>query len=94
MWALFQKFGAWLLEVLLYIPKKIYETFCDSIIALIDGIFALCPSCDIANINGALGSIPSGVWWFLSWFNFGQGIVIISSAYLVRFLIRRLPVIG
>lgn len=41
-----------------------------------------------------LGGIPSGVSYFLGFFEFAFGLSVIGSAYLVRFLIRRIPIIG
>jgi hypothetical protein len=37
---------------------------------------------------------PSAAWYFLDLFAFSTGLPIIISAFLTRFLIRRLPVIG
>lgn len=46
------------------------------------------------SVSTSLGSIPSGVWYFLDLFNVSAGIPIIFSAYVARFIIRRIPVIG
>lgn len=45
-------------------------------------------------LSGALGGIPSAVWYFLEMFNFAAGFQIVMSAYVTRFIIRRIPVIG
>lgn len=45
-------------------------------------------------LSGALGGIPSGVWYMLDLFNFSTGFPVIVSAYVTRFIIRRIPVIG
>lgn len=45
-------------------------------------------------ISGALGGIPASVWFFLDIFNFSAGLPLILSAYVTRFIIRRIPVIG
>jgi hypothetical protein len=49
---------------------------------------------DASGIRGALGGIPDSVWYFLDLFNVSAGIPILLSAYVTRFLIRRIPVIG
>ncbi|MGK5021060.1 DUF2523 family protein [Janthinobacterium sp. LB2P10] len=49
---------------------------------------------DGAALDGALGGIPSSVWYFLDLFNVSAGIPILLSAWVTRFIIRRLPVIG
>ena len=41
-----------------------------------------------------LGGIPSGVWFFLDLFNVTLGIPVLLSAWVTRFVIRRIPVIG
>jgi hypothetical protein len=45
-------------------------------------------------VSGALGGIPSGVWYFLDLFAVSQGIPLILAAMLARFIIRRIPFIG
>ncbi|MGG7605408.1 DUF2523 family protein [Massilia sp. BKSP1R2A-1] len=49
---------------------------------------------DASGIGGALGGIPATVWYFLDLFNVSAGIPILLSAYVTRFAIRRIPVIG
>jgi hypothetical protein len=38
--------------------------------------------------------LNAGVWWVLDLFNLSYGVPLLISAYVARFLIRRLPVIG
>lgn len=45
-------------------------------------------------LNGAFTSLPSGIWWFLDIFRLDFGLPLVISAFIARFLIRRLPVIG
>jgi hypothetical protein len=45
-------------------------------------------------LNASFGNIGSGVWYFLDLFQFSTGISAIISAYTLRFMIRRIPVIG
>lgn len=47
-----------------------------------------------SNIDGAFGSIGSGSAYFLDVFYFKVGISMVISAYVTRFIIRRIPVIG
>jgi hypothetical protein len=42
----------------------------------------------------ALGGIPATVWYFLDLFNVTAGIPLLLSAFVTRFFIRRIPVIG
>jgi hypothetical protein len=46
------------------------------------------------NLNSAFSGITSGVWYFLDLFAFSQGLPIVLSAVVTRFIIRRIPVIG
>jgi len=39
-------------------------------------------------------SLPNGVMWFASAFEINTGIAIMTTAFLTRFLIRRIPFIG
>jgi|SRR5690606_11367143 len=44
--------------------------------------------------GGAMSSIPPGVMFFLSAFQVGPGLAMILGAYVLRFLVRRIPIIG
>lgn len=44
--------------------------------------------------TGAFSGLSSGLWWFLDLFRVDYGLPLAISAYIARFLIRRLPVIG
>lgn len=54
----------------------------------------LAPFIGTAALTSAFGGLGSGVWYFLDFFNLGFGVPLLISAYVARFLIRRLPVIG
>lgn len=45
-------------------------------------------------LTGAFSAIGPGVWFFLDFFQLGYGVPLVISAYVARFLIRRLPFIG
>lgn len=84
-------FAQFILDLLLYIPRKVFSWIVDGILALYDAI----PVPEfISNIPSLFGNLASGVWWFLGPFHIGTGIGIILSAYTIRFFIRRLPFIG
>jgi hypothetical protein len=48
----------------------------------------------VVDLSAAFSSIPSGVWWFIDLFNISVGAPLILSAYVYKFLIRRIPMIG
>ena len=45
-------------------------------------------------LSNAFGGLGPGVWFFLDFFQLGYGVPLVLSAFVTRFLIRRLPVIG
>lgn len=46
------------------------------------------------NLNGVFSNIPETLWFFLDLCKFSYGFPIIITAYVTRFIIRRLPIIG
>jgi len=52
------------------------------------------PFIGLSSLTGAFSGLPSGVWFFLDFFNLAFGMPLLISAFVARFLIRRLPVIG
>ncbi len=47
-----------------------------------------------SSFNGLWAGVPAGVWYFWDLFNFSFGFAALLSAWVTRFIIRRLPVIG
>jgi len=45
-------------------------------------------------LTGALSGISPGVWYFLDLFSVTYGIPTVLSAFVTRFIIRRVPLIG
>lgn len=45
-------------------------------------------------MNGALSGIPASMWYFLDLVHFDVGLPAVLSAWVLRFMIRRIPVIG
>jgi hypothetical protein len=45
-------------------------------------------------LTNSFSGIPSEVWFFLDFFRLDYGVPLVVSAYVSRFLIRRMPVIG
>jgi hypothetical protein len=54
----------------------------------------LSPFLITGGLTSAFDFVPSGVWFFLDFFRLDYGIPLLISAFVARFLIRRLPVIG
>ena len=47
-----------------------------------------------ASLSGVMGGVPSAVWYFLDLFSFSVGFSALLSAWVTRFIIRRIPFIG
>ncbi|MFM0318157.1 DUF2523 domain-containing protein [Paraburkholderia nemoris] len=47
-----------------------------------------------ASLAGAFGAIGNDMWYFLDLCAFSFGAPLVVSAYVTRFIIRRLPIIG
>lgn len=54
----------------------------------------LLPFVSSTTLSDYLNVLPPGVWYFLDLFRINYGIPLIISAYITRFMIRRLPVVG
>ncbi|MCP1573925.1 MULTISPECIES: DUF2523 family protein [Herbaspirillum] len=47
-----------------------------------------------AALTSAFGGLPSEVWYFLDLCNVTAGVPILLTAWVTRFIIRRIPLIG
>ncbi|CAH0195986.1 hypothetical protein SRABI118_01618 [Massilia sp. Bi118] len=47
-----------------------------------------------SSLSQAFGAIPPGIWYFFDLFKVGTGVQLCLSAYVTRFAIRRMPVVG
>jgi len=54
----------------------------------------LAPFLGVSSLTSAFTGIPPGVWFFADFLQIGFGVPLCLSAYVTRFVIRRLPVIG
>ncbi|WP_238214255.1 DUF2523 family protein [Pseudomonas sp. PAGU 2196] len=91
-------FAEWLLSIIrdtlqffVDIPLKISEWLWDALLSL------LSTSVVLGMIQGAgelFSQIDPSVWYFMQIFQVPYGISAIMSAYVLRFMIRRLPIIG
>lgn len=81
----------WLKDLLLWVPQKLWELLLDGLASVIEAL----PVPDwLASIASFGGSIPPGVGYFLHVMRVPEGLAMLLSAYVLRFLIRRIPVIG
>lgn len=47
-----------------------------------------------ANLSLVFAGLPPGIWYFVDLFQLPFGLPLLISAYVARFLIRRIPIIG
>lgn len=45
-------------------------------------------------LNTAFGGLAPSMWYFIDLFQFSYGLPMLITAYVSRFLIRRLPIVG
>ncbi|MNZ27766.1 hypothetical protein D3C78_449880 [compost metagenome] len=84
-------FGKWLVDVLLWVPRTLWAELLEGL----SGLIAAIPVPGfVTTAQSAFASIPSSVLFFLDKFEFSAGIAMIMSAYVLRFVIRRIPLIG
>ncbi len=84
-------FTDWLLTVLTWLPKKVWEWLMNALASALENISV--PSW-MASAQDSLNAVPSGVIWFANMLQIPSGIAIVLSALLIRFIIRRIPLIG
>lgn len=92
--ALFWPVVAWLLRevVVKFIVFAAVFALVDFLVPYVVGY--IFPFIGVSNLNYAFDFVSPGVWFWLDFFNLAFGLPMIISAFVARFLIRRLPVIG
>lgn len=86
-----QRILDWFVELLLWWPRKLWQLVLDGMASLIEAI-------PVPSFMSSLGSFASGldpgIAFFLNDLQIGTGLGMIISAYIIRFVIRRIPLIG
>lgn len=84
-------FAEWLKEVLLWVPRKLWAELLDGLAAILSAI----PVPDfVITAQSAFAGLPSGVVFFANKFAVPEILGMVIAAYVIRFLIRRIPVVG
>lgn len=81
----------WLVEFVVWLIVKWFTLIFDALIAVLNAIPV--PTW-LTSLATNIGGLDSGVLYFLQPLQLGTGLTWIFSAYLLRFLIRRIPFIG
>lgn len=97
-WDTFKSLFDWLnaafdafVDFLMNLPAWAFSKISEGIVSFFDSI----PVPDFfATVSQAFDSIPSDVVFFAQTFQIGPGLTMVLGAYLLRFVIRRIPFIG
>lgn len=85
--SIIEQIAAWVINVLL----MILSWFWDALLYILE----LLGIADQIKASATLfDSMPDGVWYFMNIFQIQFGLGAVLIAYLIRFMVRRLPVIG
>lgn len=86
-----QRILEWVVELLLWWPRKMWELILDGLAGLIEAI----PVPEfMTNLGSLFGGLDPGIAFFLQDLQLGAGVGMVLGAYAIRFLIRRIPLIG
>lgn len=81
----------WLLEALLWILSKAWQLLLEGLAALLESI----PVPGFMQDAGSFwGNIPGSIVYFFQFFAVAEGMAMIGAALALRFLLRRIPLIG
>lgn len=81
----------WIKDFFIWLAQTIWAQILEALAAVINAI----PVPDfVYEAQGAFASLSGNVLFFANKFALGEGIVMILAAYGIRFLIRRIPIIG
>jgi hypothetical protein len=82
---------AWLGNEFLYVFKWLWHELLTALLAVLSAIPV--PAW-LSGASAAFANIAPGVAFFLQAFEVPAGIAIVLGAYVIRFIIRRIPLIG
>jgi len=86
-----QRILAWLVDLLLWVPRKLYELFLDGVATVIEAIPV--PGF-MDNLGDMLAGLHPAIAYFSAPLQISVGLTWVFSALVLRFLIRRIPVVG
>ena len=81
----------WIVEFFEWLGKSTFEGIMDALASVLESIPA--PSF-VTNAGSYFGNIPGTIVYFFDFFAIAEGIAMITSALILRFLLRRIPFIG
>lgn len=81
----------WLLEALLWVPQKLYELVLAGLATVLEAIPV---PAFMANLGSLVAGLDPAIAYFAGPLQLGTGLTWVFTAMTLRFLIRRIPVIG
>lgn len=81
----------WLLDLVAWIPREIWSGLLDGLAQALEAIPA---PAFLQQAGSFFGGIPSNIVYFFQFFAVAEGLGFIITALLLRFLVRRIPIIG
>lgn len=85
------QFTDWILEAVQWLGKKIFSAIMDALGTFLSAI----PIPDFINQAGSyFGGIPSNIAWAIQFFAVNEGLSMVTAALILRFILRRIPLIG
>lgn len=81
----------WLGEFVLWLGEKLWELLLAGLATFLE---ALPVPEFMSSLSGFLGQLPPMVVFFLHYFAVSEGLGFIASALVLRFILRRIPLIG
>jgi len=81
----------WLKDVLLWVPRKLWELLLDGLATLIEVI----PVPEfMENLGSLFGGLSPAIAYFIAPMEIETGVTFVMVASVIRFAIRRIPVVG
>jgi len=81
----------WLLDLVLWVPREIYAELMESVLGLLQ---ELDTGEGVQLMSSSYGELDGFIRYVIAGLNLEYGLSILFGAYVIRFLIRRIPVIG
>lgn len=91
MYDLLKELINWLAEYLLWLPRSLYELATDGLASFIEAIPA--PEF-MSNLGSWVSGIDPAIAYFGAPLQLGTGMTFVVLAWVLRFAIRRIPLIG
>ncbi|TBU73718.1 hypothetical protein [Phytopseudomonas daroniae] len=91
MWSYIERFAEWLKDLFLWLPRKLWAELLDSLAGLVESIGT--PDF-ILQAQQAFNGIPSVFIFFATKLAIPEGIAMMLAALVLRFILRRIPLIG